>query len=363
MPTPKVDPRENLRRVQAYLDAVEDGHAPMGTVASAGQLSAVQMAAQRIGVPGQTIRDAIRREGLDAPPDEPVQAPFIAPSLPSADEPIEDIIARKRSLASRKIEADAARKLVPVKITMPGPIGLFVMGDPHLDNDGCDFAAIERDIEAVARQPRVLGINAGDVTDNWVGRLEKLYSQSSVTARDGWRLAEWLFDQPVNWLALVGGNHDAWSNHRDPLRWITKGRVPVYENSAARFALQHPNGAETRVHVRHDFPGRSMYSDLHGMKRELREGWRDHILVAGHIHVGEDSGCINGDGNVSQLVRLSGYKRIDSFAKDLGFKSRPLHPSALIIINPDASDMDRGRAWLAPSVPEGVDYLNWLAAR
>jgi hypothetical protein len=292
-----------------------------------------------------------------------VDAPFVAPSLPSPDEPLEDLLARKRALSSRVIAADAARTLVPVKITVPGPIGVFMMGDPHLDNDGCDWSRLERDIGLVVKQPRILGINMGDVTDNWIGRLERLHAHSSVKANDAWRLAEWLFAQPVNWLALIGGNHDAWSGSRDPLKWITKGRVPLYEPNAARLALQHPNGAETRFHGRHTFKGNSQFTDLHGLRREMREGWRDHLIAAAHLHSGEDGAQINGDGFVTQMVRVSGYKRVDSFAKEHGFKSKPMHPSALAIIDPDAPETERGRVWLAPDIETGVDYLNFKARR
>lgn len=289
--------------------------------------------------------------------------PFIAPELPSPDDDLETLLARKRAIGERVIKADDARTLIPIKLTMPGPVGLFLMGDPHVDNDGCDWLAIERDLALVSKQPRVLAVNMGDVTDNWIGRLERLNGQSSVKAKEAWTLAEWIFTQPVNWLALIGGNHDSWSGHRDPLKWITKGRVPLYEANAARLAFHHPNGEETRFHGRHTFRGGSMYSDLHGLRREMREGWRDHIVAAAHLHSGEDGAQVNGDGFVTQMVRLSGYKRVDSYAKEHGFKSKPMHPSALVIINPDVPETSRARAWVAPDIETGVDYLNFLHRR
>lgn len=321
--------------------------------------SAAELGISRSSFRGR-LKTADRRRMLgDAPP----ARPFIAPELPSPDEPLESLLQRCRNEARRAIEADDARTLIPVKLTLSGPIGLFLQGDPHLDNPGRDFPALERDLALVERQPRILAMSCGDVLDNWVGRLEKLYGQSTVTAKDAWRLAEWMFTRPVNWLALSAGNHDAWSGHRDPLRYITKHRVPIYENAAARLALQHPCGAVTRVHMRHTFRGHSMYSALHGLRRETREGWRDHLLVAGHIHEGEDGAQINGDGIVSQMVRLSGYKRVDSFAKEHGFKSKPLHRSALAIIDPSKPESSRARVWLAPDIETGVDYLNYIAKR
>lgn len=297
-------------------------------------------------------------------PTEAGDKPFVVPPLPTKDEPLEALLERRRATAARTIEAHDARELIPVKITMNGPIGLFVQGDPHLDNDGCDFVRLEDDLKAIAGQPRILAASIGDVTDNWVGRLERIYASSTTKAADAWRLADWMFSYPgINWLGLVGGNHDAWSGHRDPMKWITKAKVALYENDVLRLALHHPNGEQTRVHARHDFKGHSIWNDMHGLKREVTTGWRDHLLVAGHRHLGEDGGIINADGFVTQLLRLSGYKRADSYAIQGQFKSKPMHPSALVIINPDKPDNERGRVWVAPDVAEGVDYLRFITRK
>lgn len=307
-------------------------------------------------------RDAIRRRLIAATTREK-PSPFQAPTLPSPDVPLDELLDRRRKTAARVMAADNARDLIQVPIKIKGVFGLFLMGDPHLDSEGGDFVALERDINLIEGNPAIASISIGDVTDNWVGRLERQYAASSTTAKDAWRLAEWLFSRKCNWLALVQGNHDAWSGHRDPLKWITKARVPLYEPGSTRLALKHPNSVITRVHARHDFPGRSMYSDTHGMRRQLREGLRDHLLVAGHLHSGEDGAVVNGDGFISQFVRLSGYKKADSYARELGFQKRPMHASALAIINPDAPETERGRVWLAPSIGEGVEWLNWKRRR
>lgn len=313
---------------------------------------------------------AKRRQMETAPPQpagsraEAASRPFSVPPLPSPDEPLEALLERRRATARRVIQAHDARELIPVNLTIKGPVGLWLMGDPHLDNDGCDFVRLEEDLRLVAHQPRVISINAGDVVDNWIGRLERLSAAASTKASDGWRLAEWLFGyEGIDWLGFVGGNHDAWSGHRDPLKWIVKGKVPLYEADVLRIALHHPGGAVTRVHGRHNFKGQSQWNDMHGLKKESMIGWRDHLLFAGHLHLGEDGGFINPDGFVTQMVRLSGYKRADTYAVTGQFKSKPLHPSALVIINPDRPDADRGRVWVAPDVETGIDYLNFISRR
>jgi hypothetical protein len=115
--------------------------------------------------------------------------------------------------------------------------------------------------------------------------------------------------------------------------------------------------------LRHDFPGRSQYNINHGMRRELAFGHRDHILVSGHLHSGGDQGlCHDGDGMVSQLVRVSGYKRVDHYAKVLNFPPQKIHPSCLIIIDPREPETSRARAWCAPTVETGVKLLDAIRA-
>lgn len=321
-------------------------------------------AQRQTGIARSTLqtRVAIARDqyGLGEPT-EAGDRPFVVPPLPTKDEPLEVLLERRRATAARTIEAEAARKLIPVKLTMRGPIGLWLCGDPHLDNEGCDFNRLEEDLRLVAGKPRILAINAGDILDGWIGRLEKLYASSSVKAADGWRLAEWLFSYPgINWLGLIAGNHDKWAGHNDPLKWLSKGRVGLYEDDVLRLALRHPNGQETRVHGRHNFKGNSQWNDMHGLKKEAMIGWRDHLLFAGHLHLGEDGGFINPDGFLTRLVRLSGYKRVDTYATTLQFKPKPLYASALVIINPDEPDESGARVWIAPDIKTGVDYLSFL---
>ena len=68
--------------------------------------------------------------------------------------------------------------------------------------------------------------------------------------------------------------------------------------------------------------------------------------------------CHDGDGMVSQLVRVSGYKQVDHYAKQLNFPPQKIHPSALIIVDPREPETSRGRVWCAPTVEIGVKLLN-----
>jgi len=315
------------------------------------------------GVPRTTVQEIIKRGGSIL---SETDKPFSVPDLPSEDLPINELLDRITHQAKLTQAAAKARAMIRVPIKTRGPIGLMVWGDPHLDDPGCDFPLLRSHVEIAAaphRRDYLLSGNIGDLQNNWVGRLTRLYAKQEVSAKNAWRLVEWLMrDSGVNWLFLIRGNHDAWSGSGDPLNWIMRGANVVDQAHGARIALGHPCGVETRIHARHDFQGHSQYNSLHGLKRELLFGERDHIMVAGHRHIGGDACDVIG-GMCVQMVRVSGYKRVDDYADAGGYQKKQIHPSALLVIDPSKADDNRSRVWCAPSVEEGVEYLDWLRFR
>ena len=291
---------------------------------------------------------------------------FDAPKLPSKGRSLNEIRAHRRAESERAREYEEGTRLIPVKINTPGPVGFAVFGDPHIDNPGSDWALFERHIELVAkRSPYVFSGNIGDIRDNWVGRLTRLFAKHTITPDESWRLAEWVFrDAGVTWAWLIRGNHDEWSGDNDPLDWIAKGSgVGVDQAHGTRIAFHHPNGAITRMHARHDFEGNSIFNPLHALKRETLHGFRDHIIVAGHRHTGADARDVNGDGMVFSMCRVSGYKISDDYAKQHNFHPKQIHPAALFVVDPDKPDGHPSRVWTAPDIETGVDYLDFLRKR
>jgi len=284
---------------------------------------------------------------------------FEQPKLPHRTRQIDELIRDRLSESERIINADEARDLIKVKINIDGPVALLCMGDPHIDDPGCAFALLKSHLELAGSHPYILPCNIGDLANNWVGRLARLYADQSITARESWTLVEWMV-KSVQWLFILAGNHDLWTGSGDPVSWFAKQAGSMYEEHGVRLALQHPDGSETRVHARHDFPGHSIWNSMHGPKREAIAGFRDHLLIAGHKHIGGDEGMITPDGTAAQLVRVSGYKVADTYAKSLGLKKMPMHPAALIIIDPREAGTSRGRVFCAPTIEKGVLILDAL---
>ena len=302
-------------------------------------------------MPAPTVRKW--RQAIEAQP----SAEVTVSKAPDADEPLADLISRKKEILARGSKFEAWAKLIPVQVSTDKPIGLFLVGDPHVDDDGCDIGRLESDLTTVGKTPGMYAGHIGDLTNNWVGRLQSLYANQSATFSDALRLTEWMLGLAPN-LFVVGGNHDCWNNGMDLLRFITRQTGAGHVRShGARMGLTWPDGTEIRIHARHDFPGKSQFSDTHGMKRELLWGFRDHVLVAGHTHVDEARVEPSHEGDVSWMFRVSGYKIHDDFAREKGFRPKRLAPGVALVLDPRQAPAERVKPFW--DVARAADYLAW----
>jgi hypothetical protein len=317
----------------------------------------ISAAADALGLHRATLQGRLRAAALRGLLDGPEPELEIEPP-PSGDESLEELIDRKKRGMARSLAREDWARLIDVQVKKDGPIGLLLVGDPHVDDDHCDIAQLEHDLSTVAAHKHFYAGHLGDLTNNWVGRLKALYANQSTSFNDGLRLTEWMLNLAPN-LFVIGGNHDLWEKGMDLLRFVVKqGHLQAH---GARLALRWPNGQEIRVHARHDFPGRSQFSDTHGMKRELLFGFRDHILVCGHTHVDEARIEPSLEGDVHWLFRVSGYKVIDEYAKANHFRHKRLAPSVALVIDPDAPPSEQVKPfWCAE---RAADYLKFLRKR
>ena len=283
---------------------------------------------------------------------------FDPPSLVQEDIPIDELIERRVHDFKRKAEAYESRKLIPIRVKEPGPIGLIVFGDPHVDDDGCDWPSLLRDVEIAKQTPGMMAGNVGDLQNNWVGRLSRLYGEQSTNKRQAWQLTEWLATE-VPWLFLIKGNHDMWTGTGDPLDYMKIPGQGVLEEWSVRMALHLPNGREVRVNCRHDFPGHSQWNLVHGVSKAAQMHYSDHILLAGHKHVSGYNIVMQRDGMLSHCIRIGGYKKYDSYAKVGGFEDHNFASSCVCVIDPDATTAT-GLVQVFWDVEYAADYLTFL---
>lgn len=319
-------------------------------------------AARALGIPITTFKDrlsAARQRGQHVP--EP--APFTVQPIPDELPTAEELRARRRKQFARKEAAKDARHLIPVTVRMRGPVGLAFVGDPHVDDDGTDIALLESHLATINATEGLFALGIGDYSNNWVGRLARLYGQQSLSAAEAWVLVEWLV-QAVPWLVLISGNHDAWSGDGDPIKWMAKAARVTYESNGARLGLTLPNGRILRINARHDFRGRSMWNTTHGIGKAATMGWRDHILTAGHTHVsGWEYKRDPMTGLISHCLRVGSYKRLDRYADELGLPNQTASVCPVVVVRPQFGDDDP--RLLTPFLePEtAAEFLSWLRRR
>jgi len=227
-------------------------------------------AAKALGISRTTLAHRLRvyeiRNKVDVK-----QPEFSITPIPDDDLDIEELVNLRIKQFEKKKNYEEATKLIDVKVKISGAIGILHFGDPHVDDDGTDLDLLRRHSD-LTQIEGVWGANIGDTTNNWVGRLARLYAQQSTSAAQAWKLAEW-FVARTRWLYMIGGNHDAWSGAADPLKWIAKQSDTLYKASECRINLKFPNGRSVIVNARHDFSGSSMWNPAHAQMKAAQMGY------------------------------------------------------------------------------------------
>jgi UDP-2,3-diacylglucosamine pyrophosphatase LpxH len=326
-------------------------------VAEYGSLSAAARHLTAIGKP--ISRYAIRRRLAKIKP-----APHELPFTVSQPPPVMDVQAlveeRKRKFQMLKEHNDQSR-VTRVKVNIDGPIGIGWMGDPHVDDDGTDIDLLFRHAELFdGRVEGLFGACIGDVWNNWVGRLARLWAEQSTSASEARALmTEYL--NMVDWLIFIAGNHDMWQNY-DILEHLLNNSAAVARPTRARVILEFPNVREVKIYASHDFKGRSQWSPSFGpAKKAQLHQWAD-IYIAGHIHDAAYQHGFHPDGRMWHAVRMASYKKVDEYVEQLDLEPSPGYECPVCIIDPHAtSDLNLIRWEWDPF--EAAQRLKWMRGK
>ena len=302
----------------------------------------------------ETALRSLRRNKRDKLPEE----------FEHEDLEVLDILEHKKRIQQRKFQKLKEKHVV---VLPAEPFAIWCIGDPHLDNDGCNILELMQQMKIVkSSKNQIFAGCVGDLNDNWIGRLGILYQNTSITAEDGWRLSKWFLSQ-LDWLFFVGGNHDAWANRAgiNPLQWLCQlSDVRAYGEDEVRVEIQWLGNSEIeeiRIQCRHDHKGRSWFHPSHGPHKEGILDGKGHIFISGHIHSWAYLQTEQRHGRITHAIRVKGYKQIDSYAKKNQFYTQKHGSSCLIVIDP--IDPTPSRIQVFWDIQKGSDYLDFLCNR
>lgn len=280
------------------------------------------------------------------------------------EEPISEVIDRLTRNFKRAKRAQEARKWFPIKIKENKPIGILFVGDPHVDDNGCNWPALRAHARICQENPGIYAVNIGDVSNDWGGRLIKKYADQETSIKTAHRLVEWfLLDSGFDWLIWLHGNHqhmgESIALHEQMNKRFGTTRVPMLDWEA-RFVIEFANGQKFRINAAHDFPGNSIYNPVHGAVKAAKFGDNVDVAVCGHKHNWAVSQWEQAEqGNMPLMIRVRGYKHLDEYARRIGKYEQEEGQSILVVFDPNAgSQAARTQAFV--DIEMGAKYLSML---
>lgn len=323
----------------------------------------VKKAARGCGMPYTTFQSRYSKEKMQAavaPKPQAKTAATTFKSFPKDSLGAPALIKRLATDARLKAKRRDAEKWFRVNVPGKLPIGITWFGDPHLGTS-TNWERLERDIYLTASTPGLYGANLGDSSNNWVGRLTRLYADEDISRKTERKLIKWfLAEAGITWLVWLMGNHDEWEHGAELIRAMDiHGKVPMLDWEA-RFTLAFQGGRDVKVHAAHDFPGHSIYSPTHSHARAVRFlGSGADLYIAGHRHTfGIQQFELPEAGLCPVMVRAAGYKVGDPHARRCGFPESTQGSSVLTIIDPTAGPA--GRVLAFADIAQGARVLRAL---
>lgn len=280
---------------------------------------------------------------------------WTAQEVPTANRPISELLAARAEEYKRKAAHYEAKRDLVIERTDCKPYALLAVGDPHVDDPGCDIEHLSYVLHEVARQEGVMPINVGDLTNNWVGTLQRLYAHQTATDDEAIDLMRWMLTV-CPWAWVVLGNHDKWG----PIATMLCREYGItYVSHGGQFKVKAPDGRTLVVDCRHTHRGNSQYNPSHGQLKMAYRGSKADIIIGGHTHTGAHTLIRNGVADqIAHAVRIGAFKKYDEYADALGLPDESLGPAILFVVDP-ANDHPVG--WITPfyDLEAGLEYLAW----
>ncbi len=301
-----------------------------------------------------------REEGYVVPWERDVS--HVPVSLASPDMPIEELVDHVTRRYETRQRALQERVWVPVRFHEPGPLAISFLGDPHVDDNSCNWPRLREDLATINDTEGMYAASLGDASNNWVGRLASLWASQETSGRQGWQLVQWLL-RATDWCLLIKGNHDLWlPNDVDPLEWL---KVPgtLTADWQARIEFCFPKGRSLRVWAAHDMPGHSQWNPLHAQQKRAKFTQEASLYISGHRHhwalAQHEDEWTN---RVYWTARARGYKTADQYAEKLGHGQQQYGEAITAVVDPLA-EAETAFIVCFANVQEAAQYLEWKRAK
>ncbi len=206
-----------------------------------------------------------------------------------------------------------------------GPAGLVFLGDLHFGGYGVDYPRAFAEAKVIRETPGLYACFVGDSVNNFIiGKLARQALTGEFAIDEQWQIfRSWLEIIGPKLRLVVSGNHESWTRKLsgiDYMRECTAAICPgvLYDRDDCRITLQ-VGVREWRGRIRHKWGGKSIYNPTHGIERAAK--WDQGFVwaVGAHNHSSGVARGFNVGGQSGMAVMCGTYKRLDDFARELGF--------------------------------------------
>src|SRR5690606_23364969 len=312
--------------------------------------------AERYGTTRESVRNAVRRWRQEK--GEVPEFPDLR--LPPGDSWGTDLLDALIEYQQRLDELDTGQDEATVAVNTDRPFGIVFTGDWHMGSRSTDHRLMREDFELIRQTDGLYACPMGDYGDFFLrdgtpraqdAQLPDAEVQAELAQRP---LARYFEGKLV---AVILGNHDWWlrraAGNNLCMRVAQQQAVPFLRHGGS-VTLRTP-GAEYRLAVRHDFPGRSRINTTNNQRRLFEAVGGADVVVLAHLHFADLQQQSRGRHERTIWLRSGTYKTLyDDHAARYGFPSGdPSMP--MVVFWPD-------RKHMVPfaSFRDGIDYLRFL---
>ena len=106
----------------------------------------------KLGIPRTTYYRRLaklERDGWVVPWERKEQAVFTVPVLASEDMDTQELIEHVTRRFEQRQRAALAKKWIALQFNIDGPVGICFLGDPHVDDNGCNWVKLRADLDTI----------------------------------------------------------------------------------------------------------------------------------------------------------------------------------------------------------------------